>query len=314
MRDFRATGLNLLLGFFSLASGIVLAELCFKVFNVEPKLFNGPDAVYSRLFGWEPVIDGINYSDNAINIKKSHLRPEKQRVLFLGDSVVARGLVSDAFAELAGDNKEVLNAGVSGYDTHQEVLLFENKIIKSNPDVVILLFHPNDFDLGVSVMRDPDGGLRVANSYGDFLPVNETLFSHSIVYQFTIQSLLRISALRISRNEAIESDLRRLKLLSKEHNFQLLVVILPWFKWPEEWSETEVKRRGIISGILERSDICYIDAYNVLLAAQGHLPSVQEADGDILHPNSKFAYLLADYIYKQGFSLLTLPALVKESH
>ena len=70
--------------------------------------------------------------------------PGTERVLFLGDSMVfGAGVeqdtrVTEALAPLLGPGVEVVNAGVSGWGTDQEVLWFQRRGVVLQPQVVVL--------------------------------------------------------------------------------------------------------------------------------------------------------------------------------
>lgn len=285
--------------------GLGLSEVLLKTSISAPQLFAGRRSAsairYNPSVGWLPLADGVNYSTQGIYLPKTHFRPGKQRIIFLGDSVAAGGYISDAFDRAAKGNVEVLNAGVPGYETHQETFFFENQVRKTNPSIVILLFHPNDFDIGVSAVQDDAGTLKVANSFGDSLSADPSLFWHSTVYQFFLQSMLRLSARRFSQTETIEQSLARLSQLSSSDGFQFLVVMLPWFKWQETWSDAELARRSAILGMLNKLGLCFIDGYEVLPTASGQMGSIRATNDDIHHPSLEFADLLARYIYERSF-------------
>jgi lysophospholipase L1-like esterase len=74
--------------------------------------------------------------------------PHTNRILVLGDSFAwGYGIEeSERFSQLLETSLgvEVINAGVSGYSTDQELLWFKGEGIKYNPDLVILIFTGND--------------------------------------------------------------------------------------------------------------------------------------------------------------------------
>jgi lysophospholipase L1-like esterase len=89
------------------------------------------------------------------------------RVLVLGDSQafgwgVAQGeafpaVVEDLLgARLSGPRVEVLNAGVPGYNTVQEVRVFELRFDALEPDLVLINFVDNDMDLPNFLANPPD--------------------------------------------------------------------------------------------------------------------------------------------------------------
>lgn len=75
------------------------------------------------------------------------------RIIVLGDSFawgygVGQGKnFADLLEEQLGASVEVINAGVSGYGTDQELLFLEREGMKYQPDLVIVAFATNDFTL-----------------------------------------------------------------------------------------------------------------------------------------------------------------------
>jgi GDSL-like lipase/acylhydrolase family protein len=80
--------------------------------------------------------------------------PGVQRIVCLGDSFTCgyEVDVEDCFTRVVereltagGFKVEVLNAGVSGFGTAEELLYLERELIKYSPDVVLISFYGNDF-------------------------------------------------------------------------------------------------------------------------------------------------------------------------
>lgn len=80
----------------------------------------------------------------------SHKRiPGKMRILVLGDSFAWGSGVDQKYVfteqmEIMLKETEVINAGVNGYSTDQELLWLKKEGLKYNPDLVILTFCGND--------------------------------------------------------------------------------------------------------------------------------------------------------------------------
>lgn len=134
---------------------------------------------YDTILGWvqEPGRSTrfeIIESTTTVEINSQGLRdreydfarsPDKRRMLVLGDSM-AWGWGVEADESFSGrlealhPDWEIINAGVPGYSTDQELLYFEHSGRRWDPDVVLLLFHPNDAvenELGAQSMHNKPG-------------------------------------------------------------------------------------------------------------------------------------------------------------
>jgi lysophospholipase L1-like esterase len=119
---------------------------------------------FDPVLGWdhEPGHEGlfstahfrthVKINSKGLRAKEfSYERPEgKRRILFLGDSYVwgfgveiEEAVAERLEAQLTG--VEVINGGVSGYSTDQELLWLEREGVRYKPDLVILVVTPNDF-------------------------------------------------------------------------------------------------------------------------------------------------------------------------
>ena len=76
----------------------------------------------------------------------------KYRIVVLGDSMVwGYGVqqyeVFTALMEKRRENIEVVNLGVSGYGTDQELILLRQEGDRYRPDLIVVLIHENDFHM-----------------------------------------------------------------------------------------------------------------------------------------------------------------------
>lgn len=120
---------------------------------------------YDPLYGWrnKPGAEGeLRMVDSVSRVKiNSHglrsdkdysfTRNDKPRIAIMGDSFTWGYGVdnSDRFSDILErdlfDNRiEVINAGVTGYGTDQQLLLYENEIRKYKPDIVIVAMDLTD--------------------------------------------------------------------------------------------------------------------------------------------------------------------------
>ncbi len=125
---------------------------------------------YDELLGWahRPYEQGIfDHQDFSVTVSiNSHgLRDKeysfervegKKRLLVLGDSMgwgfgVENHEIFSEVLEEKYPNREIINASVSGYGTDQQFLYLKDRGLQYQPDVVLLLFGPNDVENNQSI-------------------------------------------------------------------------------------------------------------------------------------------------------------------
>lgn len=156
---------NLALLLISICFALVLGEIALRIMGWDP-LYVSPERIQfwkeHSLLGWahQPGQEGVFENPQfrtfvRINQKglrdreHSYERPNNtKRILVLGDSFAWGFGVdeSDRFSELLETSLgvDVVNAGVSGYSTDQELLWLKSEGIKYDADLVILIFCGND--------------------------------------------------------------------------------------------------------------------------------------------------------------------------
>ena len=100
----------------------------------------------------------VDVSINRLGLRDSEYsarKGERHRLLVIGDSFAwGFGVEHDErFTEVLEERHpewEVINAGVNGYGTDQELLYLKDRGMSLDPDVVLLLVHPNDFENNVA--------------------------------------------------------------------------------------------------------------------------------------------------------------------
>ena len=157
--------INLSLIIISILFALFLSEMTLRLMGLKP-LYVSPERdrfwKYDSLLGWahEPGQEGIFETPQfrtLVRINENGLRDrqhsyERQndldRILVLGDSFAWGYGVEEAerFSQLLEKSLgvEVINAGVSGYSTDQELLWYQNEGIKYDTDLVILVIAGND--------------------------------------------------------------------------------------------------------------------------------------------------------------------------
>ena len=157
--------INLIVLLVSLFLTLLLSEIVLRYMGWE-SLYVSPERdqfwKYDSTLGWvhQPGQEGIFETPQfrtSVHINQKGLRDDEhayeranntKRILVIGDSFAwGYGVEeSERFSELLETSLgvEVINAGVSGYSTDQELLWFRNEGIKYDVDLVILIFTGND--------------------------------------------------------------------------------------------------------------------------------------------------------------------------
>lgn len=208
--------INLSLIIISTLSTLFLSEIALRLIGFEP-LYVSPERdrfwKYDPLLGWahEPGQKGIfetRQFRTLVQINQNGLRDrqhsygrqnEIKRILVLGDSFAwGYGVEeSERFSQLLEKSLgvEVINAGVSGYSTDQELLWYKNEGIKYETDLVILVLAGNDVgdnerELVNTIYHKPkfvmDNGQLVLTGY----PVPKTNLQGRFIYSLSQRSAL----------------------------------------------------------------------------------------------------------------------------
>jgi lysophospholipase L1-like esterase len=188
---------NLILTFVSIFAVLIVIEAGLRIVGygkLPPEKKEVQFFSYDPLYGWrnKPGAEGkLRMVDSVSEVKiNSHglrsdkdypfTRNEKFRIAIMGDSftwgygVDNRDRFSDVLErDLFTNRVEVINAGVPGYGTDQELLLYENEIRKYKPDIVIVAMDLTDVysdnyqkishgNPKPHFERDDKGGVRLA--------------------------------------------------------------------------------------------------------------------------------------------------------
>jgi hypothetical protein len=169
--------------------------------------------------------------------------PGVYRIALLGDSFAfGWGVAQEAsFAQKLEDNLnriasgkkrfEVLNFGVPGYSTFQEVALFEERGLDFNPDAVLVYFVQNDFGMPFFV-RNIDGSGGIFSSMA-FVQLGRKLFAPDALNQ-------QISRLGLDPNRS----LARLAEICEARGIKGFLTINPRKSWRKDLSRLPATKRN----------------------------------------------------------------------
>lgn len=246
--------------------------------------------------------------------KRLDNNPHAYRIFVLGDSTTRLGPGVDFdvnfypyFLEnmLNNDNKNkfiVINCGIPGYATQQEVEFLEKKLLKFKPHFVIIGYFLNDKDIKHRILKKKGyyfcADLESKVPIVDGFPFNRDLYIHSELYKLINCYLvhickalnLKISYFDLGSYNTIKV-LRRFKTLSNIYNFKTSFVIFPYL----EYSNRNDYETEWIKINLKKIEIDFIDMKNIFY--NYGIEKLKIKDEDKSHFNDTGHMLIAKELY-----------------
>lgn len=311
---------NALLVLVSLAVTLLVLELAMRPFSVTFSAGNATRNVFGEKstrpgfqrdqeLGFVPVMgEGREYTPYGTRraghpVHPVERRPGWQRVVMLGDSIVAIGYTQKALeGRLAGRPLEFWNAGVYGYSTAQEVNYYRRFVRPLKPDRVLLHFCLNDFDGTPVILNDSQEGNVVVSPYLGREHYNPWLFRNSVLYRLFLAARITIGG-RVGLEADMRAHLEALRQMGKEDGFRLQVVVYPILEHPERWSAKFTEQHRAILEILAGVGIPYVDLRPLLTETlrSETVAWTRMGDGkDYFHPSEAFSARIADYLLSRG--------------
>lgn len=191
----------------------------------------------------------------------------RNRILVLGDSMVFSYGVSDEHTfpvylgkelnEFEPDGFEVLNFGVSGYNTYDEWQLYEALGMKADPDVVVIMVVANDHEYMKEIAESSPAldNIRKALARGEGYHLVKW-FHYTLL---KIEYMKYYKTLKDSDNilDRVLDPLSRLVGHTKEHGIELVVILVP--NGSEKNGELGRGDYNLIAESVEKEGITYID-------------------------------------------------------
>jgi len=222
---------KIVLLFFSLAFALLLTELFLRLIGYSYPLFYVAD--YDRGVALRPGAAGLYQREgtNYVRINSAGLRdrehaqakpPDTVRIALLGDSYCEALQVPqeqtfwwllqqklEACNAFPGKHVEILNFGVSGYGTGQELITFEREARQYSPDLVILLLTTNnDISDNLRALKMTDDIPYFTDRNGELVPDNSFRDSAGFRWRTSVTNRL---------TEGIRDHLRTVQLIYYVH-------------------------------------------------------------------------------------------------
>ncbi len=290
-----------------------LCEITIRILGTAPDIFHVQDGRYqlssNPLIGYEMVpnyksdeavamvdftgqANSLGFRDREHPVKKPGGR---YRILVLGDSIT-QGMGIDGRADMFtsvlehvlienGHDVDVLNFGVNGYNTRQEVEILREKGLQYQPDLVVVAYCVNDnyLDSG-GIIR----ALEQRKTQQSEIKIPRVFFKSAFFRQIWAVVIARTrdplpfeSIPDGSSNEIVPGAFADLKELADQHNFAVMVAAFPQLKGLENGPNpallAEVRKISSQNGFL------YLD----LSTALSTVAKTEKIYLDDLHPNRR---------------------------
>jgi len=253
--------------------------------------------------GFIPLMGGKSYTEFGTlrNDNPVEKRGDVRRVLFLGDSVTKRQKITKPLEALYGNESyRFWNAGVTSFNTTQELNFYRRYNAALKPDEVILFFHLNDFETTPVAFRDDAGRFVVYSPHTPLTRINRPLLIYSYLYRMYVNASLSRKKERPDFSDEVKTSLSQLRDMLSAGNVSFKVVLLPILNPTEQWTTREKTSRANIIRILGELNIASFDLLEIMNKALEEKVMVQESPGDHWHPSAEMGKRFAMYLFEQG--------------
>jgi len=324
--------LNLTALFVATAFSLLLAEITVRALDLAPSIIPFTKGRFrlspNPKIGYEPI-PNIHYEAESLDFYQyrgtgnslgyrgptyaEHKDSNAFRIAVLGDSIV-EGIGIDQYEELftakveralreEGIPAEVLNFGVSGYNTQQEVATLKDKALRFDLDLVLLSYCLNDTASPGYWLLKPL--LDEANQKKNIYASNR--FAARYLLRSALYRLVRFRLFTPSADEkkhlrfepyatgdTVAESVSELARLSEAEGFQALVVVFPHFTDRTFENYAFGEQHEFIRSIADERDLLLLDLLPAYKACRKETP--QPLHRDNLHPNARGHTCAADAI------------------
>lgn len=290
-------------------------QYSFKLLSKEATIVKDMDELYlrpSQLFGYEPIPNEGGFNSFGLRGKEYSLRKENVfRILLLGDSIgwidwsrqfLEEKLNSTPLLNL-NYKFEIWNASVPGYDVRHYYLYLKHKGLNYNPDMVIIFFCMNDFNIDTNIYyKTKDGSMAY-----DFSPrraikkyaINTFLLAKSYLYRFVI---LKLDRYLYREKQGVNTDkengkfyLGLIKEICAKNKILLFTVIFPYLKPLDQYKDYELSQYESICNVAKALNVASINLYTHF--SPERLYGLRHDEKDAMHPSYEGHRLIAQIIY-----------------
>lgn len=252
--------------------------------------------------GYE-IIPSVSEQVNSLGMRGAE-RPEHKpeggyRVLVIGDSV-AYGVgvsMNDTFAAkleeklraaVPGRTIDVLNAGVSGYNTVQQLAVLDSRLARHQPDAIVLSYCPNDIDSTPMLFRVGDEFCfynvgTEPRLYPSWLIENSALYRRVVVAR---EAAFRDSTEKTASRAANLAALRTIAERARDANLPFFVLIFPYLlESLQKYPPQNVELHREVTQIVTAAGGTVIDFHKIWIDRDYRSLRNRIDSTDYVHPN-----------------------------
>jgi lysophospholipase L1-like esterase len=283
-----------------------------NLFTILQKSDN-PNFIYELKPSSEGYLNGQFIEINSHGMKSPEITMEKQentyRIAFLGDSITFGWAIpfSDSFPEQLKNKLqqssekdiEILNFAVPGYVGIQNYETLRSKVLKYDPDLVIMGHFLNDPD---SIWQVYETSTNIPTPIKIFLNENSCTYNWAKTRRNIILNRAGVitnspyEKLYIESSETWQNHKQlfdNMATFSKDNNVQILVVILPnWHNLNDEYEFIKIHQQ--LNKTITDAGLLSLDMFQELNGMNAELLRIEH-----VHPNIVGHKLIADSIYKK---------------
>lgn len=233
------------------------------------------------------------------------------RIAFVGDSIIERRWSTLALEQLLNEAKltykfEVWNCAIVGYNMINYYGILKSKILKMNPNMIIIGFCLNDLRSQPIIFKDTKTGKWVflkmegQKNFTYFnIPFNSRWFIRSYAYRFLVILLQNFKEDHLNQN-ADECVIAKWALgnivhIAENKKIKLLGVIIPYFK--SRYNDQEMQDYLHLKSMLDEYEVRYIDLKDKFPDLDDLSWRLNAREDDFTHPSEKGHMVIANQIY-----------------
>ena len=322
---------NTLLFGFSLVFSLIICELVVRALGLAPeivyvekwrvRLSDNPVIGYEpipnlqgedlsvRYYGYRGASNNMGYRDYDHPIEKPQ---GTRRALVIGDSVTAGLWINDdekVFSAVMeqhlnrlGLKSDVMNFGVSGYNTRQEVETLRTRGLQYKPDLVVVAYCLNDRSqddgniLGILLAEERKTSENNTLSRARVNPVvKHSALLRMIAYK-VIPSSSSVSAEKTGNvvksfyADTVEDSFAKLAELSQQHQFEVLLTVFPDFAKKDQGLEGDyayAAEHQALAAMAQQHQFHYFDLLEPMRECKLKAPKGATISYDRYHPNPR---------------------------